>query len=835
MCAVLLAAVPLFGDDALNQFNAAKTAFDSQQYENARLGFDAFVRQYPTHAQANAATFYLAESLMFLRQYALAESYFNRVVALGLADQFSKAALFRLAEIPYLQQQFDIAKPRLEDFVTKLDRDPNLQFVLYYLGDIAMRSSATNAAEEAEFYFDQANTLFPQGEKALESQLGLAWAKNKLGKVTEANGIYQQLMGSTNPAIVEQATYQWGIALFERGEYENAISTLTNFRNRFPQSLYIADSQRVIARCLGRLNRFDEGLQVLAQLMNPTPDDRLMQVRFLYGLKRMDEAKAILDQVKLTAGTLYRDEIALLESVFLFDQKNWRGTINALESVLALEFNALTNKTVIHYFSLPMASGTKKLSDEAVFRACSLLTLAYAQNGESAKAEALLNEMRGQSVLSGNPRILKTTTDTATQLAAIGPVTPGRPGGSGGSGGSYAGRNEQQWAPGSQNSGSRSQAVQTSGTDLDRFWNASRLFTTKNYELAAQQLELLLSGVYNQNVTPPRYTIFYNITGATGTMDENTFAKACSLLAVAKAQLGDIEQANAVLMSLGSRIRPNDTVQQNMWQETAEQVAVLAKGNNGTTAANVGSTLSEVDQRRLLREANTALRNSRYGDADARITELVASRNVPDTILAEALLVQSKAKEKLGWERDGVEILERIVDEFPTSPQAPEALWLLGMYYESGGDSFLAVEYFQTLADRFQNFKHIDGALYFLAVDDQTNGNGRKAATNLNKVYRNHRNGLYWSHATWMLAHEAYKKRDYATAEKYIQEILHHPPDVAILDRVLYLRGELALRREDYKVAFLAFREVGKVTPDSPLTQYATQNAKVAAGKVNIN
>jgi outer membrane protein assembly factor BamD (BamD/ComL family) len=271
-----------------------------------------------------------------------------------------------------------------------------------------------------------------------------------------------------------------------------------------------------------------------------------------------------------------------------------------------------------------------------------------------------------------------------------------------------------------------------------------------------------------------------------------------------------------------------------MLKDTYAQLSELAK-NGGTGTAVAGSTLSETEQRRLLREAKTAFGMKRYDQADTRLTELIA-QNPAAAVLAEALLMQSKAKYGLGWEQDGVALLERVVDEFPTSPQYPEALWLLGLYYESGGDSFQAVEYFQILADRFQNFKNVDGALYFLAVDDLTNGNGRKAATNLSRVYRNHRNGLYWSHATWMLAYEAYKKKEYAQSERYIQEILQHLPDQSIVDRVLYLQGELALRKEDYQTAFLAFKEVVKVTPDSPLCQHATNNARVAAGKtVNIN
>jgi len=822
---VILTAASLLGDDATNQFNAAKTAFDSKQYESAQTGFNTFLTRFPTHAKVNEATFYLAESLMYLRQYSFAETYFNRLVALGLNDLYARAALFRLAEIPYIQGQLDIAKPRLEDFVDKLSQDVNLQFVLYYLGDIAMRSNAANAAAEAEWYFEQVNRMFPEGAKSLESKLGLAWAKNKLGKQTEANAIYQQLMSSTNPSIVEQATYQYGTALFERGLYQEAINTLINFQRQYPASSHFADAQRVIARCKGRLNDYEGALQTLAQITQPMPDDLLMKVRCLYGLKKMQEAKTVLDEAKRVAGTAHRDEISLLESVFLSDQKDWRGTIALLEQVLVPQYDSFNNRMIINYFSLPLASGIKKLSEEGTFRACSLLALAYANNGDSTKANALLTEMQVQAALSGNVRLTSITTDTANQLAAVSPTTPGR-----GGSGSFAGRNDQQWNPNSQGSTSRNQTIQMSGTHLEQFWNADRLYRAKNYEAAAQQLEQILSGYYNQIAVPPQYIIFYNITGTAGTLDENTFAKACSMLALSKAQLGNLDQANAVLQTFASRIRMTDPVQKNLLQETSDQLAVLAR-NGGTTVAGSGSLLADAEQRRLLREANSLFRSQRYDQADAKLTELIAS-NPAEAVLTEALFLQGKAKFSLGRERESIALLERIVDTFPDSKEYPEAVWSLGTYYESGGDSFQAIEYFQILADKFSNFKNIDGALYFLAVDDLTNGSGRKATTYLTRVYKNNRSGLYWSHATWTLAYEAYKNKQYTVAEKYIQEILRHPPDKVVLDRALYLQGELALRRNDYESAFLAFREVGKLCADSPLSYHATRNAQFAAGKI---
>jgi cellobiose-specific phosphotransferase system component IIA len=312
------------------------------------------------------------------------------------------------------------------------------------------------------------------------------------------------------------------------------------------------------------MNNFEGALQVISQITQPTPEDLLMRVRFLYGLKRYADAQSILAEAERTAGTAYRDEIALLKAAFLSDQKDWRGTIALLSSVLVPQFDTLNNRMVVNYLTQPPTPGTRKLSEEGFFRACSLLALAYARNGDPTSANALLAEMQMQSAMSGNVTVASICTDTTNQLAAIGTVIPGR------GGGLLGNRNEQQWSPSTgQGSGSRTpQTPLAQGTDLEKFRRAEQLYRSRNYEGVSQQLEQMLSGFYNQISMPPVYIIHYNIDGAAGKMNAQTFAKACSLLALAKAQLGDFEQANAVLTTFSSRIRMTDPVQENLLRET---------------------------------------------------------------------------------------------------------------------------------------------------------------------------------------------------------------------------------------------------------------------------
>ncbi|MDR1142172.1 MAG: tetratricopeptide repeat protein [Planctomycetaceae bacterium] len=854
------------GDDASNRFTAAKSLFDLKQYEQARTAFDAFVSQYPNHTQTTEAVYYLAESLLYLKQYVLAENYYQRIIASGLDNSFAKAALFRLADIPYLQGQFNVAKPRLEEFVEKLPHDNNLQFVLYYLGDIAMRNNtAEDVAEEAEWYFGQCDRMFPNGAKSLENKIGLAWAKNQLGKTTEANAIFQQLMSSSDPVVVETATYQWGVTLFERGDFQGATTTLTEFQRRWATSQYYTDSMRVLARCKGGLGNYNEALQLFSRISSLTTDDNLVKVRCLYGLKQTQQAQNLLAEIERTNDPVYRDEIALLKSVFLFDQRNWQQTIFTLESIILPQYNTLSGQVLFNYLTQPSPPGIQKLDDESFMKACSLLAQAYAKSGDSVKANAIVREMQSQAALLGRAEIYAIVTETTNQLAGVSgsATTPQYPslGGNSWSGRNQAGNPSRgqtpngQWTSGNNNTISnnnngqwtlnngsgggrftgRQQSPTTQGTDLDRFWRALQFYDQKNYSVAAQQLEQILATQYNQLTTPKQYYINYAVTGAEGTLNEITFVKACSLLALSKAQLGDSEQANAIFSTLGSRVKLSDTVQKNLFQETYDQLAELTK-NSATGISETGTTtqplLSESEQRKIIRDCNSLYKAKRYDQVDVKLLDLIAKKP-EESILAEALLLRSKANYQLGKEEEAVTLLVKIVDEFSSLPQYQDALWYLGIYYDSYGDTIKSVKYFDLLADRFPNSKHIDGALYFMALDDLQSGNGRKAATYLTRIYRNYQAGEHWSHAAWTLAYEAYKKKDYDQAEIYLQKLLQHPPDVVILDRALYLKGELSLRKNEFETAFIAFRDLSKLCPESPLYDKAVKNAHLAAGKTN--
>lgn len=846
---LLYSSIPVDANDVTNRFNSAMQAFKMGQFNQAQVEFSDFLAKYPNQTQTDEATFYLAESFLNLQQYDAATACYDRLVNLGLNNQFARVAMFRLGDIPYIQGQFAVAKPRLEKFIEQLPHDNNLQFVLYYLGDIAMRD---NAPLEAEHYFGQCERMFPNGAKIVESRIGLAWAKNHLGNTTAADEIFRQLLASPDPKIVEPAMYQWGVAQFERNDNQDASTTLTTFLNRYPGSPYYADAQRVLARCKGALKDYQGALQIIAQISQPSIEDTLLKVRCLYGMQQTQEAYNLLLGIERTAGPIYADEIAVLKSVFFYDQKNWQGTIDTLTPVLQPSFNVQSGKMMFNYASVPTPVGGHKLSDESFLKACALLAIAYAQNGDSVRANATLSEMNGTASLIGGTDLQTIVSRTSDRLSNIYAQGNQQNGNQWGNGQNQWGQNGQNYPGGNQwnnnNSGNSS-----GGTDMEKFMQAAQLYTQKNWSGASQTLEQLLGVQYN-NWTK-QCNINYNINGRQGSLNETTFVQACSLLTLSKAQQGDFDQAGAVFTAFSSRAKSTDSAQQEVVRQTQNLLNELAQsnsnrfpGNNGQQAGRPGQSnggnntgnpnssngplYSDADQRQILRTCNSLYNARRFDQIDSKLSDLIGRTN-NDDVKAEAMLLRGKALFELGKERNAVQVLEDIVINIPSAAQCSDALWYLGYYYEFSGDSFKALEYFQLLADQFPNYKKIDGALYFLALDDLENGNGRKANSYLTRVYRNHQSGEFWSHATWTLAAEAYKRKDYDRAELYLRDVLQHPPDYAILDRALYLKGDLALKKKEFETALVAFREVGKLCPDSPLRNDADKNAQVAGRAVS--
>ncbi|MDR2644099.1 MAG: tetratricopeptide repeat protein [Planctomycetaceae bacterium] len=876
---IFTASNPLRADSVTDILNSAKQLYDQQKYEQARVAFDDFLRIYPSHVLTNEAKFYLADSYLYLKKYDNAISIYTQLSSLPQTDPLTRSVLFRLGETYYTKGDYVTAKTLLTNFVKTLPQDSYLQYVLYYLGDIEM---ANNNAEVAEHYFNENIRLFPNGGRQLENKIGLASAKNQLGKIAEADAIFAELLKNTDSNILEPTTYQYGVALHERGDNQTAINTLNNFLTRWQNSTLTTDVLRVLTRCYVAVKDNDKALQAISKIINPSIDDNLMKIRLLIRLKRSDEAENLLDQTeKRSDASPHTDEIVFLKSVLQYFKKNWQNTISLLEQVLLPRYsnqnNATINNVTFGYSTTTPRTNKHNLSDEVFLHACAYLALAHARSGNKNKADAIVSEMNGNVTNTNQAELSKIVNDTYERLkriyttntepsasndslATLNPsssqwnpsTTPRSRNGSKlssftntntNTNTNWSNKNNENKSPNFNNNLPNTAINQfitklptTTGTDIERFWIAYRKFENHEWIATAAQLDQILQTNYFEQA---KYvTISYVVNNSPDKLDAVTFAKACSMLVLARANLGETDKAAAIMTAFANKLDLSNNTQQNVLRETESQLTNIIRNNNtnaGTnTQKNNSKTLSETEQRRIIKECNSLFNSRRYEQVDLKLRDLLQS-NLSADILPEVLLLRAKALLAIGNEREGINLLERIKNEFITSTQYKDTLWNLGFYYEMSGDSVKSVEYFQLLIDDFPNYKDIDGALYYVALDDIESGNGRKGMSYLLRIYRNYKAGQYWSHAAWTLAYEEYKKKNYTQAEIYLQKTLQHPPDYAILDRALYLKGEIALQKKEYGIASQAFQEIINLCPESRLIRDANrglQTASRAAGNI---
>ena len=180
---------------------------------------------------------------------------------------------------------------------------------------------------------------------------------------------------------------------------------------------------------------------------------------------------------------------------------------------------------------------------------------------------------------------------------------------------------------------------------------------------------------------------------------------------------------------------------------------------------------------------------------------------------------------------DVFELVSRERD-YSSTPESREAAYYLGLGAENDGDAKTAREHYLDAVQRV-NAKY-DAALYRLAsleLADYDNTSGMKR---LEDIFKNYPEGLYWSHAAWALVLDIYDSPspDIKQAEEILDEMLSNKVDMALLDRVLFLKGRIAQEQEHWETAVLAYETLVNLKLSSPLDSEAKRALNVCRDKV---
>lgn len=240
---------------------------------------------------------------------------------------------------------------------------------------------------------------------------------------------------------------------------------------------------------------------------------------------------------------------------------------------------------------------------------------------------------------------------------------------------------------------------------------------------------------------------------------------------------------------------------------------------SGTTgAASESSPLTSVEIRAALAKATNFFINQEYDRANETLLEIItASESFWQDSPAEAArvaLLRANVLYALDKRSEAQLMCQALLTNAPSSPEAAVAAFYLGYAADQIGRRDEAIKYLSLAANSSASHPFADAALYYLATNEWERRDVERAEQNFYRLYRSYPRGVYWSHAVWALAKIQSDARNDVLAEELVNEALAKKPDAAIVDYLLFLKGEIALRAKDYEKARVAFEMIVEQYPD---------------------
>ncbi len=248
-----------------------------------------------------------------------------------------------------------------------------------------------------------------------------------------------------------------------------------------------------------------------------------------------------------------------------------------------------------------------------------------------------------------------------------------------------------------------------------------------------------------------------------------------------------------------------------------------APSETGTTTGAASETtetvpLTSVEVRAAIAKATNFFVNQEYDRANETLLEIMtASESFWQDAPAEAArvaLLRANVLYALEKRSEAQLMCLALLNNAPNSPEAAVAAFYLGYAADQIGRRDEAIKYLSLAANSSAAHPFADAALYYLAINEWERRDVERAEQNFYRLYRSNPRGVYWSHAVWALAKIQCDARNDVVAEELVNEALSKKPDAAIVDYLLFLKGEIALRAKDYEKARVAFETIVEQYPD---------------------
>ena len=789
-----------------DQYAVGAGHYQQQRWKLAAAEFRTFLADFPNHAKASRAMFYLAESLVQLREFEAAATEFREFRRKFPQDRLANKALFRSGEASYLAGNLKDAERDLGEFQTQAPDDPLNAYVLPYLGDIAAQGGD---AAKARQLFSQGLDHYPQGPLQDDCRFGLAKSLESLGNVEEAQRIYLALASKSASPWADDAQFRLGASQYAQGSYSAALETFDAFRTGYAKSEWKDKAALAAGQSLFYLEQYDQALARFQALAGQA--DVGMEARYWIGLtqKARHEWDAAAATLLAAAAEEQRPPLAPALHFHAGDALVQAGKLPEANAQFDLVLERWPEGEYADDSKLGKLHAALAVDDHA---AVDRLAEEFAkQFGDSPLMPAVERTLAKSLLARKEP---DRAVGILEQLVAHESTAPKEPGAAAASSNAAHDALTHRYL--------LALAYEGVNRHEDALKALEPVLALPGGELktdaqGAQATALVALQKFAEAIAPLEAYLAANPKGETAAWGQ-------AELAICLVRTKQIERAKQSYARLtgehpGDRLIPPTTV--------ALAEAALAAGEKAWSVELFASLTREGAPQEYVARGLSGVAWSQFEAGQlaeaAETCRQLLTRFPQDELAAETALLEGQILERLMKPEDSLAAYRLIIEKHSDQPQLSAALLGAARLCEQLQQDAEAASLYARLDRDFPELPERESVIYQRAWVLKKLNKPAEADQQFERLRTAKPRSPYWADAVYRLAEDAKEARDFARADQLIDELIAGEPGQQIMPHALYLKAQIAIAGEQWGKASPPLVRLVAEFPDSkllPLAKY---------------
>lgn len=791
---ILTTAHTLRAGPADDQYQLAAHHYRYQRWALAAGEFETFLQRFPEDGRVDDASFYLAESLVQQHDFTRAQTQLAKYLAANSAGRHTSQALFRKGELSYLQEDFDLAGPDLEDFHTRFPNDPLNVHALYYLGEIALAGDSPDTARD---WFQRCLKLRPEGVLGDDCRFGLARALETGGDIDGAKRFYAYLADKPAAAHRDEAQLQLAIILYHQDHFADARAGLQQLKDRVTQGDCAAQAWYWLGMSQLATEKWEQATATLSQAAAKFKTNALAPAM------QFSAAEALRKSGKLeSAQVLYADLVTGWPASQWADDAQQILVQIAWDTEHLEDVERLADQFQQQFPTSPLRWLVRQTRGRAMLKqgrypdALTVFQQLAQEPGagvEDHQPDNESNPLRGPVADARQPLAAKVAvpmeTDTPTPAACVPPS------------------NWYYLALAQLGTNQLDDAVKS----LDQLRAVKQPELLVRAALVARAAALVGLQRFDEAIVPLEQ---YLAAAPNGTDS----AKCRAQLAVAYAKTGQWAQARHAVEQLD----PN-AASQSIYYETIQYVAEAAyERKQLDVAADMFRRLTrEGAPPEYVARGFSGLAWLQWDQNPGSVQAAVAfdkliERFPHNELAAEAAMMRGRAMEQQGKPEAALAMYRLIIEQFTDSEQAPPAALAAAKIHAQLQQGHEAETILRDLMKQHPKYR-TDAVVYQLAWVLVDSGKLDQADQLFTRLHDEMPTSPYWSDATYRLAESAVRAKQVRRADQLAGELIDSTAGRQMVPYALYLRGQIAATEQRWEDVLQWMQQLVRSFPQSPL------------------